>query len=191
MTTRHGPERCRLILGAMTISSIAAALGAQNVNPQAAAVKAFQDRVAAYIKLRDEVAAKAPPLEETSDPANITLRERQLGAALRQARGQVAPGDVFGPELSSFIIHIVRSNWARRSKIDRRALLGDQPKNVPVEVNVLYPPNVPLATFPPALLAALPTLPKGLEYRFYGRHLILRDAEAGLIVDMIPNILPM
>jgi len=49
---------------------------------------------------------------------------------------------------------------------------------------------VPLITFPPALLQSLPPLPEGLEYRFYGRHLILRDVKANIVVDMLRNIVP-
>jgi hypothetical protein len=36
----------------------------------------------------------------------------------------------------------------------------------------------------------LPTLPPELEYRFLGRHLILRDIKGNLIVDFIDNIVP-
>jgi hypothetical protein len=36
-------------------------------------------------------------------------------------------------------------------------------------------------------LALLPDLPDGVEYRFVGTHLILRDARANLIIDHIPN----
>jgi hypothetical protein len=59
-----------------------------------------------------------------------------------------------------------------------------------VAVNAPYPPNVPYTTLPPALLLRLPTLPDGLEYRFVGRALILRDVDAALIVDFLPNALP-
>jgi hypothetical protein len=38
-------------------------------------------------------------------------------------------------------------------------------------------------------LAALPKLPKELEYRFLGRDLVLWDLHAGLIVDFIPRAL--
>jgi len=33
-------------------------------------------------------------------------------------------------------------------------------------------------------------LPEDLEYRFVGKHLILYDAKAGLVVDFIPNAIP-
>ena len=47
-----------------------------------------------------------------------------------------------------------------------------------------------LATMPPSLLAALPPLPKSLEYRIIGQYLVLRDVEAALIIDFIPAVIP-
>jgi hypothetical protein len=40
---------------------------------------------------------------------------------------------------------------------------------------------------PPSVLLRLPKLPKGLEYRFVGKHLILYDMKANLIVDIFRN----
>jgi hypothetical protein len=59
-------------------------------------------------------------------------------------------------------------------------------------VNAVYP-NVhgqPLQSAPPTLLANLPILPRGLEYRVAGRTLALRDTEANLVVDILPDALP-
>ncbi len=47
-----------------------------------------------------------------------------------------------------------------------------------------------MATMPPSLLAVLPRLPKELEYRIIGRFLVLRDVDAALIVDYIPDLIP-
>ena len=46
------------------------------------------------------------------------------------------------------------------------------------------------ATFPPGVLRQLPALPKPLEYRFVQSNLILRDSEANLIVDVLPDAAP-
>ena len=47
-----------------------------------------------------------------------------------------------------------------------------------------------MATMPPSLLAALPQLPKELEYRIIGKYLVLRDVDAALILDFIPAAVP-
>ena len=43
------------------------------------------------------------------------------------------------------------------------------------------------ATVPAQMLKLFPVLPKELEYRFLGSHLILMDVKAFLIVDVVPN----
>jgi hypothetical protein len=43
---------------------------------------------------------------------------------------------------------------------------------------------------PPLILVNLPRLPDGLEYRFMGRDLILRDRDANIIVDFLPGAVP-
>ena len=54
-------------------------------------------------------------------------------------------------------------------------------------MNAKYPSGETLPTVPPNLLANLPTLQKDVEYRVIGRTLILRDVDANIIVDFIPN----
>jgi hypothetical protein len=43
---------------------------------------------------------------------------------------------------------------------------------------------------PPRLLAKLPVLPSGLQYRFVDRDLVLWDSQADLVVDIIPDAIP-
>jgi len=59
-----------------------------------------------------------------------------------------------------------------------------------LQINESYPEKVPLQSTPPTLLMNLPELPKGLEYRILGRELVLRDSDANIIVDYVPNALP-
>ena len=42
----------------------------------------------------------------------------------------------------------------------------------------------------PSLLAVLPPLPEGLEYRFADRDLVLIDIHASIVVDILVNALP-
>jgi hypothetical protein len=71
----------------------------------------------------------------------------------------------------------------------KKILKDDAPAGVPLKVNAKYPPGAPLPTVPANLLLNLPTLPEEVEYRIVGKHLILRDTEADIIVDYIPNVL--
>ena len=53
-----------------------------------------------------------------------------------------------------------------------------------------YPTTLPLETVPGKLLRVLPQLPEVLEYRILGRHLILRDVKANLVVDFVRDAVP-
>lgn len=160
------------------------------VNAYGAAVKAFRDRIDAYLAVHKKAAGTVPALKETDDPAKLTAREVALGEAIRQARSGAKAGDIFGTDLAPRIRSIIKKDWAKRSAADRRGLSEDIPSGTLADVNATYPSALPLATFPASLLAALPPLPEDLEYRFVGRHLILRDVKANIIVDVLPNVLP-
>jgi hypothetical protein len=162
---------------------------ANTVNPTGAAVKAFLDNVQAYIKVRARAENKVRKLDETADPAKIQAREVAFGEAIRAERASAKRGDVFGP-VEALFRKTVREDSRKRGARDRKALLAELPPGLMPKVNAVYPPTVPLATFPPALIEQLTPLPEQLEYRFMGRHLILRDVKANVIVDYIPDILP-
>ena len=68
--------------------------------------------------------------------------------------------------------------------------MQEVPRQAPLRVNVAYPERAALATVPPLILNRLPPLPDGIEYRFMGRDLILRDTNANLIVDFIHEAVP-
>ena len=66
------------------------------------------------------------------------------------------------------------------------AIMDDNPGEFDVDINETYSKKYAIGTMPPNLLLILPDLPKDLEYRFVGRHFILRDARANIIIDEIP-----
>lgn len=151
-------------------------------------LKGFMDRVKDYVALRTRVAESLPPLKQTDTPVQIVARERALGEAIEQARAGAREGEVFG-SAAPFFAKELRDDWRSRSKTERAGLLRELSPGYRPKVNTVYPPTMPLATFPPALLERLPQLPDGLEYRIVGAHLILRDTKANLIVDVLPNAL--
>jgi hypothetical protein len=179
-----------LIVASLITAGPATAQPEQRVNAYGAAVKAFRDRVDAYLGVQKKAAEGVPALKQTDDPAKLTAREQALGEAVRQARAGAKPGDVFGTDLAAHIRQVVRTDWAKRSAADRAGLAEDIPPGTLADVNATYPPSLPLATFPASLLATLPPLPEDIEYRFVGRHLILRDVKANIIVDVLSNVLP-
>jgi hypothetical protein len=172
-------------------SAAATADGAgARVNPAAARLEGFDDRVKMYLDARSRADAKVPELKETADPAKIAEREKALGDAIRAERPNAQTGDVFTEPIAAEFRQIIGADFKSRAKPDRVAVLEEVPVSAPPAVNTLYPTDMPLATVPPALLLALPTLPDVLEYRFLGTHLVLRDVKANLIVDVIPGAVP-
>jgi hypothetical protein len=150
----------------------------------------FQKRLQVYMKTHNDAEAKVPNLKSTDDPQKIADREKALGEMIMTMRAGAQPGEIFAPEFQPYFIQIVRDDFAARSAADRKALINELPKNMKVDINTVYPTTLPLATFPPALLRKLPDLPAEMEYRIVGRSLILRDAKANLIVDILRDVVP-
>jgi hypothetical protein len=57
------------------------------------------------------------------------------------------------------------------------------------EVSQPFPPIVASVRWLP-LVRALPPLPRELDFALWGRDLVLVDADANLVLDILPNALP-
>ena len=142
----------------------------------------FIRRVEDYDALRARLEDGLPPLVVTTNADEIESFEHSLADRLRHARGK-RRGQLFTPTMEG---QLKRMLAARADAATIAALMEDGPGEFDVDVNDTYSKKYALATMPPNLLLALPDLPKDLEYRFVGRHLILRDARANMIIDEIP-----
>ena len=162
----------------------------QPINAQGAATLEFKRRIDAYMKIHNEAEGKVPSLRKTDDPKEISDREKALGQMIMTLRANAQPGDVFAPDYQPYFIKIIQDDFKTRSAADRKAMISELPRNMKVDINTIYPTTMPLETFPPALLRKLPDLPPELEYRIVGRSLLLRDAKANLIVDILRDVVP-
>jgi len=163
------------------------------------AVKDFNARVKAYIELQKRVSSNVPPLATTeADPAKIAIRTKALANGIRQARANAKPGDIFSPQIAQEFRQIIRGELhGRAGAASRETVKTGNPAEegtadkIVLAVNAPYPDKAPRSSVPASLLLKLPQLPKErLEYRFLGRHLILLDSMANLIVDYILDIVP-
>jgi hypothetical protein len=159
------------------------------VNPNAAAIKGFQDRVNEYVALQKKVDEGLPKLSGNEDPSKIESHQAAMAARMKLARATAKRGDLFG-SAEPVLMTVIREDANLRTIREARAAMEEVPKYDPPKVNVPYPEKAPLATVPPLLLDALPRLPEGLEYRFMGNDLTLRDTKANLIADFINNAVP-
>ena len=180
------------VLCAMYVAQFRANAAGQPPNSIAATLGDFKKRIDSYMTLHKAVVEKVGALDPTKSPKEIATRETALGEALRAARQDARQGDIFTPPIGKLFTGTIRTEFARRSRLalkNRDEAQDELPAFTPT-VNQIYPTTYPLATFPPALLKELPALPAPLEYRFVRRYLILRDGEANLIVDILPNAAP-
>lgn len=159
-------------------------------NPIGTAVLGFKERVGQYVKLHNEAESKVLKLTETNDPAQVSDREAALGAMIRSLRPAAKEGDVFGADFRAVLEREVRQDFRGRPAADRKALIQELPAKMNIAVNMIYPVDLPLATFPAQLLQKLPALPPELEYRIVGHHIVLRDVTGNVVVDVARNIVP-
>jgi hypothetical protein len=163
----------------------AAAFAQPRANPAAPAFADFSTKVSAYFDVTKSAAAGVAALQKTDDPAEIAARERAFADAIRTARAGARPGDILTP--ATAFRRTIKNDFRRRPRNGQKVVLDEIPHFRP-KVNQSYPGEWPLATFPPSLLAVLPPLPDGLEYRLLSEALILRDVRANIIVDFILDV---
>ena len=161
-------------------------------DPIAAAFADFQQRVDGYMTLRRRLVDSVGDLDPTRSQTEIATRATALGQAIIAARAQAKPGDIFTPEIATILATLIRQEYQRRADtvLETREDQQDELPDFVPQVNQIYPTTYPLATFPPALLPLLPPLPEEVEYRVVQKYLVLRDIEANLILDFMPNAVP-
>ncbi len=72
--------------------------------------------------------------------------------------------------------------------MDGLAEQNEAGKASPHPVTINEPTDAP--KLPPQLIDVLPPLPKQVEYAFVGRTLLLKDADAQVVLDILPDVLP-
>jgi hypothetical protein len=152
-------------------------------------VTEFQQRAKQYLDWREKTAGKTP--SPADSPEKIVAGRRELANKVRVARASAKQGEIFTPKVSGYFRREIADTLnGPHGKEIRSSLRHAEPISIELQINQSYPENVPLQSTPPSLLLNLPELPKGLEYRILGRELVLRDSDANIIVDYVPDALP-
>jgi hypothetical protein len=150
----------------------------------------FANRVYDYVEMHRRLAvAIEQPL--CSDAEELTQQADTLAAAIREARPRAKEGDIFTLAASEMfrarIAAIVRrTNFDVAAFLERHSGEGEE-----LEVHVFgaLPWRTHLALMP--IIRQLPELPPELEYEFVGRHLVLMDVGANMVVDVLRDALPL
>ena len=157
------------------------------------ALQAYVDQTQPFRKAAAQEAEKVPGKAAADTGAEQSVRARQssLADALRtKLRPNAKQGDLVASDMAAAIMGEIQKafNTPRRDLIlDELAEQNETPANAPTPTvnQQLDAPRVP-----PRLMEALPPLPKQLEYDFVGRTLVVRDVDADVVVDFVPNALP-
>ena len=165
---------------------------APELAPFAAALKDYVDKTQPYRRQAAQTAERVP--DKTNSGAERSLRTRQTGLAdalKNELRPGAKQGELFGTQPAESIHRAVDEAFAglRRDLLtDALAEQNESGKAEPKPVTINEFTDAPRV--PPLLLESLPPLPKQLQYAFAGRTLVLRDADAQVVVDYLPDVLP-
>lgn len=146
------------------------------------AVATFAVRVEAYAAMRARFEEPFPPFDPPRDEWSMFLSRRYLAAAIRAARAPARRGSVFTPLTCAFFreqLTKVPSGVMERLKSGER-VEGAAPLIVHEPL-----PEWAMQPLPQAVTEALPPLPAGMLYRLAGPDLILWDAHAEIVIDVL------
>jgi hypothetical protein len=152
----------------------------------------FSKQVKDYTSKEHSLAADK--MKPTSDVSKLEQQRKQLRDAVQQSRPNAKQGDLFTPEAAPVFRKLLAKvlNGPRRAKI--KSSLDHAEPGAPdaFRVNAEFPnkKGQPIQSVPPTVLKVLPALPKGMEYCIAGNTLALRDSNANMVVDFLPNALP-
>ena len=153
----------------------------------------FATRIQRYMATRQDSMAALPGAADRAAPEAVLDRRARLNERIRTARKDTKPGDILFPDLVAAITAIFRSDSFSITGRQATAMARETespPSNIPVpRLNQEFPKDYGLVSPPATILVQLPELPEALEYRLIGPHLVLRDIDANLIVDVAPNVL--
>lgn len=174
---------------------LAMAVFSLQANPVApgdsAAIAQLNAEIGKYMAIRrglaDELSGPVPDSSATA----LNNAADALAAAIQRRRPNAQPGAIFNPAVAEALKRRV-SDAVRDAHLGPvLATIDDESGGVArPTVYLRFPAASQMATMPPSLLAALPALPKELEYRIVGNYLVLRDIDAALVIDFIPAAVP-
>jgi hypothetical protein len=146
----------------------------------------FHQRIGDYVEIHRLAAAGLVDPSLCADPEELSRQSALLAAAIRDARPAASEGEIFTVTVSTVfrarIAHAVHA-----AGMAPMAATDDEESGV--EVYARIPAGVWNHAWAP-IVGRLPVLPPELEYQFVGRHLVLIDVRANLVVDVLRYALP-
>ena len=194
-----GHAVCAALSLALAISNAPAIQAKAQQTPVASAtavkdrktIAIFTARAKSYVGLRNRARKRLPKLSKDSTPEQIAAHKKAFEEAVRAARAGAKPGEIFTADAAEYIRRIVRTQLKPTDRREvKETVLEAETAGVPLRVNYPYPETKEFSEVPATLLLKLPQLPKEVNYRFAGRHMLLVDRDNGLILDYMLSALP-
>ena len=162
-----------------------------------AALQAYIDKTQPYRKQAAQAGENVQGKSTSTPAAETSVRTRQttLAEALQtQLRPNAKQGDLFVPPAAAEIhrdLDEAFKGLRRDLLMDALAEQNDTGKATkPAGAPVINGVNGDAPKVPPILREILPPVPQQVEYAFLGRSLILRDVDAQVVLDYLPDALP-
>jgi hypothetical protein len=170
------------------------------------ALAKFQHEVEEYVELHQDLLKRIPTVTPHSTPEEIAAHRRKMTEAIRAERAAEKQGAIFKPKVAASFRELIRKEMAGpegaavlqdlrsgNPRVDGTPTQSNPQREVqtPVQVavNAVYPEAAPASTVPSSLLLKMPPLPDQVKYGFVGSALILRDTEAMVILDFVPDVI--
>ena len=183
------------VVGLIVISpSLPLAAGPQvaaAASAEAAAIRQFDEAIGKYMALRRKLRSEVAGPVKDSSSSQVTNASDALAGAIQRARKDAHVGSLFNAPVATVIKGRITDAVRTEKLVSVLAEIDDEGKaGLAPKVHLRLPVSAQMATMPASLLNVLPPLPKELEYRILGRYLVLRDVDASLILDYIPDAVP-
>jgi hypothetical protein len=150
----------------------------------------FETAAKNYAAITERVRKQLPKLPDKATPEQIVAHKTALRQGVQMTWANAKPGDIFTPAAAAFIKTRIKTEFKGWERSDLRKTVLEADTKVPLKINTPYPESKELVEMSPALLLALPQLPKQLRYRFVTRSLVIMDRDNGLLVDYLKDALP-
>lgn len=175
----------------VSVAVVTTTLQETGFSSRPASLAAFEQRIAEYAGLHRRLEAQLPPLETSTVPERFIAHRTKLAAAIKAARPRAAQGDFFDASTAPLFRRLIdQALYGQDVEGLLKDLFEEHPRTWGYRVRVYDSyPSWATREMPGLLLRQLPVLPEELEYRLVDHDLAIVDADANLVLDVLPGAL--
>ncbi len=152
----------------------------------------FRQAIVQYVQQTQPYRKQAAQQGAPEPAAAVRARQQALAEALRtKVRPGATQGQIFDAKASGYIKDRIAALYSSpRHDLLMDSLLEQLEGEPTPDGHIAIGEVIAVPAAPPLLNEVLPELPAQLQYDFSGKSLILRDVDAAVVVDYVPDALP-